>query len=125
MIKAFRIGPSRLDPVVRYLHALATGYHITRNYYYSIRILNAAYGGTGVVIDTILIEDYHSRVDRSRVVLAGGLTPANVAYAIRTAQPAAVDAASGVESSPGKKDPAAVAAFVQAARAAFAEIAAK
>ena len=57
------------------------------------------------------------------LVLAGGLTPANVAYAIRSVRPAAVDTASGVEKSPGKKDAAAVAAFVQSARAAFAEIA--
>jgi phosphoribosylanthranilate isomerase len=53
-------------------------------------------------------------------VLAGGLTPRNVAEAIRATGVTAVDTASGVESRPGHKDPEAVAKFVLAARAAFA-----
>jgi phosphoribosylanthranilate isomerase len=54
--------------------------------------------------------------------LAGGLTPANVATAIETSQPDAVDVASGVESSPGKKDPELVRRFVANARRAFANL---
>jgi phosphoribosylanthranilate isomerase len=53
--------------------------------------------------------------------LAGGLDPDNVAEAIRITGAAAVDVASGVESAPGRKDPARLAAFVAAVRAAFAE----
>jgi phosphoribosylanthranilate isomerase len=51
------------------------------------------------------------------IVLAGGLTPANVAAAIAQVHPFAVDVASGVESAPGQKDPALVRAFLAAARA--------
>ena len=53
------------------------------------------------------------------LVLAGGLKPDNVADAIRTVRPFAVDTASGVESAPGRKDPALTTAFVIAARQAL------
>jgi phosphoribosylanthranilate isomerase len=52
------------------------------------------------------------------VMIAGGLTPANVAACIRTARPFGVDARSGIEDRKGRKDPAAMAAFVNAVRAA-------
>jgi phosphoribosylanthranilate isomerase len=53
-----------------------------------------------------------------RLVIAGGLTPANVAAAVTAARPYGVDVASGVESAPGVKDPALMREFVAAARAA-------
>lgn len=53
------------------------------------------------------------------LVLAGGLTPDNVADAVAASRAAAVDTASGVESAPGRKDPVRVDAFVERARAAL------
>lgn len=49
------------------------------------------------------------------LVLAGGLTPANVEAAIRRVRPAAVDVSSGVESAPGRKDPELILEFVRRA----------
>ncbi len=55
---------------------------------------------------------------RARLVVAGGLNPANVAGAIRTLRPDIVDVSSGVESAPGVKDPILMRRFVEAARSA-------
>ena len=69
-------------------------------------------GGTGQVFDW-----QRARLDfRRPLVLAGGLSAANVAQGMRLLCPAAVDVSGGVESSPGCKDPAAVAQFVAAVR---------
>jgi phosphoribosylanthranilate isomerase len=72
-----------------------------------------AYGGTGQTVDWTLAAE---AARASRVLLAGGLTPDNVAEAIRQVRPYGVDVSSGVEMRPGQKDHAKVRAFVQAAR---------
>ncbi|HKY70625.1 MAG TPA: phosphoribosylanthranilate isomerase [Nitrospira sp.] len=72
-----------------------------------------AYGGTGQLADWRLSAEV---AQTARVLLAGGLTPENVAEAIRTVRPYGVDVSSGVESAPGKKDHAKVRAFLDAVR---------
>jgi phosphoribosylanthranilate isomerase len=71
------------------------------------------YGGTGQTADW---EVAASIARQCRLLLAGGLTPENVAEAIRRVQPWGVDVASGVESAPGVKDKSKVVAFIKAAK---------
>ena len=71
------------------------------------------YGGTGCLADWKIAKRAATKFP---ILLAGGLTPENIAEAILTVRSYAVDVASGVESSPGKKDPAKLRAF-------FAEVA--
>lgn len=72
-------------------------------------------GGTGHTAPWHLLVGFDPGVP---LILAGGLTPDNVAVAIRLVKPWCVDVASGVESRPGVKDPSKVRAFVQAVRGA-------
>jgi phosphoribosylanthranilate isomerase len=66
------------------------------------------YGGTGQTTDWSLA---HTAAKSHRILLAGGLTPENVAQAILAVRPYAVDVTSGVESKPGKKDQGKLRAF--------------
>ena len=72
-------------------------------------------GGTGATVASDVLE---CMPPMPRLILAGGLTPENVAAKVAVVHPWMVDVASGVESAPGRKDPAKVAAFVKAARSA-------
>jgi phosphoribosylanthranilate isomerase len=72
------------------------------------------YGGTGESFDWDLLAQRRSVVP---AILAGGLTPGNVAEAISITSPYAVDVVSGVEAEPGRKDPGALAAFFAAVMA--------
>jgi phosphoribosylanthranilate isomerase len=76
----------------------------------------AARGGTGEKFNWDLAIE--ARKFGKPIFLAGGLTPENVADAVRTVRPFGVDVASGVESAPGKKDYAKIRAFIEAVRAA-------
>lgn len=76
-------------------------------------------GGTGLTSDWERARSVVSAAELP-VILAGGLNPANVSQAVATVQPAGVDAASGLEHSPGRKDAVAVREFVRLARAASA-----
>ena len=112
VIKAFRVGPRFPDSrLARYPAAAFLLDGAPTN--------GKLRGGSGKTFDWNLAR----RLGRhGAIVLAGGLTPENVAQAIRTARPSAVDVASGVESAPGKKDPRKLRAFLDAvagAREAF------
>ena len=75
--------------------------------------VKGSYGGTGVTADWNGVAELAKKYP---LLLAGGLTPGNVAEAVSRVKPWGVDVASGVESAPGEKDPSRMKAFVQAVR---------
>jgi phosphoribosylanthranilate isomerase len=100
VIKAFRVGPGfSLSNFKKFRRA-------------SFFLLDAAahnkFGGTGKTFDWSIAKKASSF---QKIILAGGLTPENVAEAILAVRPYAVDVASGVESRPGQKDPGKLRAF--------------
>jgi phosphoribosylanthranilate isomerase len=122
VIRAIRVKGADLLPVVEYV-----GETLRRGFRPAAVLIDAysasGYGGTGTITDWDAIGSQRERFQRIPLILAGGLTPENVAEAIAIARPDAVDVASGVESAPDKKDPAKVRDFVAAAKEAFAVIA--
>jgi phosphoribosylanthranilate isomerase len=108
VVKAVRVKDS---------HSLAA----LASYEVSAFLLDSAspgYGGSGAAFD------WSVAAEAARVVpvwLAGGLTPENVAEAVRTVRPLGVDVASGVEASPGVKDQQKLERFIAAAKAALEE----
>jgi phosphoribosylanthranilate isomerase len=89
------------------------------NYHTDAFLLDAhsrsGFGGTGEKFNWELAVEAQKL--GKPIFLAGGLTPENVAAAVRQVRPFAVDVSSGVESAPGKKDAAKVRAFIAAVRA--------
>jgi len=109
VIKAARVH-SRAD--VQALAAFHTDYHLLDSFTAGVP------GGTGETFSWELARRYGRAAHAVPVILSGGLTPDNVADAIAAVHPYAVDVASGVELSPGRKDPGKLAAFAEAVRAA-------
>lgn len=70
-------------------------------------------GGTGKSIDASILSPY---IQTHRIFLAGGLTPDNILGILKDIKPFAVDVSTGVETSPGIKDPEKVKAFIRAAK---------
>ena len=87
---------------------------IRRTPFYSTRIRRNGLGGTGKKFNWDLA--VAAQRFGKPIFLAGGLTPENVADAVRQVRPFGVDVSSGVESAPGKKDPAKMKAFIDAAK---------
>lgn len=105
IIKAFRVkAASSLDGL--------------SNYRVAASLLDAwspaAHGGTGTTFNWDIAA---SAAASQAIILAGGLTPENVAGAIAAVRPYAVDVSSGVESAPGKKDNGKLIDFIRAVRA--------
>jgi len=78
------------------------------------------FGGTGRTFAWSWASEFIKRNPALRVILAGGLTPANVRAAIHEVSPYGVDVTTGVEAAPGRKDPERLRAFIDAVRSASA-----
>ncbi len=119
VIRAFRVSTQGLSPVFEYLEQSRKAGGEFRSVLFDA-FRPGQFGGVGKTADWNAIEQYPSEDWHPPFILAGGLTPANVALAIQKLHPYGVDTASGVEVSPGRKSPALVVQFVRAAREAFA-----
>ena len=113
IVRAFRLGEmAAISAMTEYLdRALALGHPPYAALIDGYSVGQA--GGTGKTIATDLLDHLPPL---PRLILAGGLTPENVAGRIARVRPWMVDVASGVESSPGRKDLGLVRAFVRAAQ---------
>lgn len=117
-IVAFRLAPGRLDEVTTWLKEARERGH-TPDAILVDAFHPGVYGGTGRQAPWEELVGWQERWPGINLVLAGGLTSDNVAEAIALVRPSAVDVASGVEASPGVKDPKKVRQFVANARAAL------
>lgn len=105
----------RFPRVYKAFAAGSTQVRRAREYPGDLVLVDSAHPGSGEVFDWGLVDEVPEGM---RILLAGGLTPDNVALAVAKVRPWGVDVASGVEAAPGRKDPRKVKAFIEAARAA-------
>jgi phosphoribosylanthranilate isomerase len=117
VMRAFRIGREGLGPTRQYLAQCRHLGCAPRLVLLDSRV-EGAYGGSGQSADWSVLSSY-VRDETAPLVLAGGLSATNVAAAIAAVHPWAVDTASGVETSPGKKSAELVRRFVIHARQAM------
>lgn len=112
-IPAFSVKDEEcLRRIQRYLEACAQARQLPAAVLVDAHVAGQ-YGGTGRTAPWRLLADFRPAVP---LILAGGLTPENVAEAVRIVRPYAVDVASGVESSPGRKDADKMCRFIENAR---------
>ena len=120
IIRAFRLASTAdVAAMVAYLE-LAADRQASPHAILVDALVMGQLGGTGHAIPLELLSELPGH---PRLILAGGLTPTNVADRVQRVRPWMADVASGVESSPGWKDPEQVAAFVQAARSGSSSVA--
>ena len=113
IIRVYRLKTPSLDPIKQDLAALAA--RRIRPWACLVDAWHATdYGGTGAVAPWTILSEW--KAEWPRLILAGGLTPENVAEACRIVRPFGVDTASGVESAPARKSPLLVQSFLSAAR---------
>ena len=105
----------RVPVVIRAFHAGDPAVRRASEHGADAVMIDSPSPGSGQVFDWSLAEEVPSDV---RLILAGGLTPENVAEAIGQVRPWGVDVATGVEREPGRKDPRRLRAFIAAAKAA-------
>jgi phosphoribosylanthranilate isomerase len=110
--KVIKAQSVRLASDVVAIQMFRTDFHLLDTHRDGLR------GGTGETFDWDMVARRYSKVP---LILSGGLTPENVVGAIEKVHPFAVDVASGVELSPGVKDPAKMQAFAEAVRSTAAE----
>jgi phosphoribosylanthranilate isomerase len=103
----------RVNSVIKAFPAGSPRLHDADDFGADLILVDSPSPGSGRLVDFAMLEGL---ADAKRLVLAGGLTPDNVTEAIHRVQPFGVDVATGVESSPGVKDPRKLAAFLAAAR---------
>jgi phosphoribosylanthranilate isomerase len=118
IIRAYRCGPDGLSPLASYLDQCRSLGRMPDAVLLD-SVASGSFGGTGCAADWSLIARQRSSIGDIPVVLAGGLTPANVIAAIAAVSPNAVDVASGVERQPPLKDRELMSQFVTAAHEAF------
>jgi phosphoribosylanthranilate isomerase len=113
VIKAWRMGEEGLAPLAHYLADCQAKTARPDAVLIDAKV-TGTYGGTGKTAPWELLRGYDPAWPP--LILAGGLTPENVGAAVATVRPWGVDTAGGIERSPGVKDPALAAAFLEAVR---------
>ena len=118
VIKAFRFGDDGWAPIKEYLIECKRHGSLPVAVLIDAPAAEGGYGGTGTTANWQALAGWRKQIDLP-LILAGGLTPDNIAEAVQTVRPTGIDTASGVESSGGHKDPVATRNFVASAQSAL------
>jgi phosphoribosylanthranilate isomerase len=117
VLKAIRVDPNTFGPELEQWRRDIQRLKLSHLQGFVLETAGAV-GGSGVANNWDLVAQHRKRGDfvgLPPIIAAGGLTPDTVADVVRAVHPWAVDVSSGVESSPGRKSPEKIAAFIRAA----------